>query len=141
MSKVLVFDIDDTISVHTNRDYVNAKPVQPVIDKLNRLHDEGYYIKLFTGRGQVSCNGDLNLIIERNKDVLETWLEKHGVKIHGAMQSAYPSLYGYRSDKSGIRHNSGIDENTTFEEAKYMLVSCSAFLNYLVQIYDSLKQK
>ena len=80
MSKVLVFDIDDTISIHTNRDYVNAKPVQPVIDKLNRLHDEGYYIKLFTGRGQVSCNGDLNLIIERNKDVLETWLKKHGVK-------------------------------------------------------------
>lgn len=80
MSKVLVFDIDDTISIHTNRDYVNAKPIQPVIDKLNRLHDEGYYIKLFTGRGQVSCNGDLNLIIERNKDVLEKWLKDHDVK-------------------------------------------------------------
>ena len=80
MSKVLVFDIDDTISIHTNRDYVNAKPIQPVIDKLNRLHDEGYYIKLFTGRGQVSCNGNLDLIIERNKDVLENWLKKHDVK-------------------------------------------------------------
>lgn len=80
MSKVLVFDIDDTISIHTNRDYVNAKPIQPVIDKLNRLHDEGYYIKLFTGRGQVSCNGNLDLIIERNKDVLEKWLKDHDVK-------------------------------------------------------------
>ena len=59
-------------------------------------------------------------------------LEKNGVKIHGAMKSAFSSLYGYTSDKSGIRHNSGIDENTTFEEAKYMLISCSAFINYLI---------
>lgn len=80
MSKVLVFDVDDTISIHTNRDYVNAKPIQPVIDKLNRLHDEGYYIKLFTGRGQASCNGNLDLIIERNQKILETWLEEHHVK-------------------------------------------------------------
>lgn len=63
-------------------------------------------------------------------------LEKNGVKIHGAMKSAFSSLYGYTSNKSGIRHNLGVDENTTFEEAKYMLVSCSAFLNYLIQIYE-----
>lgn len=80
MKKTLVFDIDDTISIHKNRDYANAKPIQPVIDKLNRLHDEGYYIKLFTGRGQLSCNGDLDLIIKRNKDVLEKWLTDHNVK-------------------------------------------------------------
>ncbi len=64
-------------------------------------------------------------------------LEKNGLKIHGAMKNAFSSLYGYTSDKSGIRHNNGLDENTTFEEAKYMLVSCSAFLNYLIQIYEN----
>lgn len=64
-------------------------------------------------------------------------LEKNGIKIHSAMKKAFSSLYGYTSDKSGIRHNNGLDENTTFEEAKYMLVSCSAFLNYLIQIYDN----
>ena len=52
------------------------------------------------------------------------------------MKNAFISLYGYTSDKSGIRHNNGVDENTTFEEAKYMLVSCSAFLNYLIQVYE-----
>lgn len=82
MKKCLVFDIDDTISIHKNRDYKNAIPIQPVIDKLNRLYDEGYYIKLFTGRGQLSCNGNLDLIIERNKDILETWLKEHNVKYH-----------------------------------------------------------
>ena len=68
-------------------------------------------------------------------------LEKKGFKIHGAMKSAFSSLYGYTSDKSGIRHNLGIDENTTFEEAKYMLVACSAFLNYLIQIYEKDNKK
>ena len=77
---VLVFDIDDTISIHKNRDYVNAIPIQPVIDKLNELHDRGYYIKLFTGRGQLSCKGNLALIIERNQAVLEDWLKRHNVK-------------------------------------------------------------
>lgn len=63
-------------------------------------------------------------------------LEKNGLKIHSAMKNAFISLYGYTSNKSGIRHNNGVDENTTFEEAKYMLVSCSAFLNYLIQVYE-----
>lgn len=77
---VYVFDIDDTISIHTNRDYKNAKPIQPVIDKINFLHDSGCYIKLFTGRGMHSCNGDLKLIKERNEDILVTWLNDHNVK-------------------------------------------------------------
>ncbi len=51
-------------------------------------------------------------------------------------KEAFNKLYGYTSDKSGIRHNGGVDENTTFEEAQYMLVSCSAFLNYLICIYE-----
>lgn len=81
-----------------------------------------------------------NIILGSKKSTLGAALnelEKNGVKIHGAMKSAFSSLYGYTSDKSGIRHNLGVDEDTTFEEAKYMLVSCSAFLNYLIQIYEN----
>ena len=81
-----------------------------------------------------------NIILGTKKSTLGAALnelEKNGVKIHGAMKNAFSSLYGYTSDKSGIRHNLGVDENTTFEEAKYMLVSCSAFLNYLIQIYKN----
>jgi len=75
-----VFDVDDTISIHHNRDYPNAEPIQPVIDKINRLKAEGYYIKLYTARGQNSCHGDIELIKERNEDVLRDWLDRHGVQ-------------------------------------------------------------
>lgn len=60
-------------------------------------------------------------------------LKDHGVHIHGAMESAFSSLYGYTSNENGIRHG-GVDfRNVPAEDAKYMLVSCSAFVNYLIE--------
>lgn len=55
--------------------------------------------------------------------------EKAG--LHGALRSAFEKLYGYTSDESGIRHAILEDSNVGFEEAKYMIVACSAFANYL----------
>ena len=60
-------------------------------------------------------------------------LKEKGIHIHSAMESAFSSLYGYTSDEAGIRHG-GIDfTNAPDEDAKYMLISCSAFINYLVE--------
>lgn len=78
----LVFDVDDVISVHKNRDYENAKPITKVINKVNYLYGIGYYIKLYTARGQNSCNGDIDLIIKRNKKTLVNWLKRHNVLYH-----------------------------------------------------------
>lgn len=53
------------------------------------------------------------------------------VELHGALKAAFIKLYGYTSDEEGIRH-AMLDESTVgFDEAKYMVVSCSAFVNYL----------
>lgn len=53
-------------------------------------------------------------------------------RIHGALKSAFSSLYGYTSDSGGIRHSLLEDDiEVTMEDAKFMLVSCSAFINYL----------
>lgn len=60
-------------------------------------------------------------------------IEDSGIKIHPALKEAFIKLYGYTSDENGIRHCGGIDSKTTFEEAQYMLVSCSAFVNYLIE--------
>ena len=80
MKRTLVFDIDDTICTHTNRDYANARPHWDVIGKINQLSKQGYYIKLYTARGQNSCNGNLELILERNESILIEWLDKYCVK-------------------------------------------------------------
>lgn len=63
-------------------------------------------------------------------------LERNGVYIHGAMKDAFKSLYGYTSDESGIRHG-GIDDNEIYQEdARFMLIACSAFVNYLIVKYE-----
>lgn len=68
-------------------------------------------------------------------------LKENGIHIHSAMESAFISLYGYTSDEKGIRH-AGIDfVNTPAEDAKYMLVSCSAFVNYLIEKWSKVGTK
>jgi hypothetical protein len=54
------------------------------------------------------------------------------VNLHPALKGAFSSLYGYTSDASGIRHALMDEPNIDFEDAKFMLVSCSAFINYLI---------
>lgn len=52
--------------------------------------------------------------------------------MHAALKKGFSSIYGYTSDEGGIRH-AMLDETTIcFEDAKYMLVACSAFVNYLI---------
>ena len=60
-------------------------------------------------------------------------LKNNGVHIHPALEKAFTSLYAYTCDEKGIRH-AGIEfVDTPAEDAKYMLVSCSAFVNYLFE--------
>lgn len=62
-------------------------------------------------------------------------LESNGVRIHTSLKLGFEKLYGYTCDEDGIRHSGGLDMGTTYEEAKYMIVSCSAFINYLDQLH------
>jgi len=62
-------------------------------------------------------------------------LEENGVEIHKGLKSAFIILYGYTSDANGIRHAGDIGgSSSTFEEAKFMLIACCAFVNYLTAI-------
>jgi hypothetical protein len=61
-------------------------------------------------------------------------LRDRGLKFHPALEKAWSSLYGYTSDENGIRHAMLEEPNLTQADAKYFLVSCSAFISYLVQL-------
>lgn len=76
------------------------------------------------------------IIMEKDNAILSSALdrlEQKGVRIHTAQKEAFKKLYGYTSDENGIRH-AGIDfHGATLEDAKFMLVTCSAFVNYLIE--------
>jgi hypothetical protein len=52
--------------------------------------------------------------------------------LHGAFRDALSKLYGFTSDADGIRHAILDDPNVTYGDAMFMLVVCSAFVNYLI---------
>jgi DNA-binding transcriptional ArsR family regulator len=57
-------------------------------------------------------------------------LEKTG-KLHTALKDGFSKLYGYTNDESGIRHAMLDEPNLTQDDAKYFLLSCTSFVNYL----------
>lgn len=62
-------------------------------------------------------------------------LDKKGIHIQDQMKNAFQKLYDYtNSEDTGIRHEMLSDGNIpTKDEAIFMLVSCSAFVNYLMK--------
>lgn len=52
--------------------------------------------------------------------------------IHPALKQSLSSLYGYTSDADGIRHALMQESKLTFTDAKFIFVSCTAFINYLI---------
>lgn len=56
----------------------------------------------------------------------------------GQMQEAFSKLYGYSSNANGIRHALMDEPKLTKAEAKFMIVACASFSNYLI---DSAKTK
>jgi hypothetical protein len=63
-------------------------------------------------------------------------LEKleRSAKIHPAMKAAFASLYGYTSDKQGIRHAHLNEPSSNPDEtdALFMIGACAAFVSYLI---------
>ena len=57
-------------------------------------------------------------------------LERSG-HLHPALKEAFSKLYGYTSDEQGIRHAMLDEPNITQADAKYFLLSCTSFVNYL----------
>lgn len=75
------------------------------------------------------------IIIGNDKSTLGQALKEIEKKhqIPGSLKSAFSALYGYTSDEGGIRHSlleSGV--HVDIEEARFMLIACSAFVNYLI---------
>lgn len=66
-------------------------------------------------------------------DALKTIDNKHG--LHPSLKEGLLKLYGYTSDQGGIRHSLLEADNVDAPDAKFMLVSCSAFCNFLIERY------
>ena len=74
------------------------------------------------------------LIANSQSDTLGGALKKISVKapIHSAFEQALLKLYGFTSDEGGIRHSLMEETSLGYADAKFMLVLCSGFANFLL---------
>ena len=101
----------ELLSSKTDPDYRNSiKESISAIEGVSRL---------LSGDKQATLGGALAVLEERGT-------------LHGALKKALGALYGYTSDTGGIRHAMLEAPNLTAVDARFMLVVCSTFVNYLV---------
>ena len=53
--------------------------------------------------------------------------------LHPVLMESLNKLYGYTSDEDGIRHGSPNPSTMSYIDAKFMLVACTNFINYLIE--------
>ncbi|BDQ31144.1 hypothetical protein NZNM25_01480 [Nitrosopumilus zosterae] len=96
----------------------------------NSIHAVESICKKITGESNTTLGQALKIIEKESKIELPTPLKQ-----------AFDKIYGWSSSNSGVRH--GLSEipkdKLDFEEAQFMLVACSAFVNYLID--ESVKAK
>ena len=115
-------DSDKEVSVHLE------KALSLLSDRNNPDYENS--IKESISAVEAMCN----LFANTNNATLSKVLEiiKKKKSIHPALLQAFEKLYGYTCDAKGVRHSGDLGgSNSTFEEAQFMLVACSAFVNYL----------
>lgn len=82
----------------------------------------------------------VNIVIGRGNVALNKGLLSLPFEIDNNFKQGMIRLYSWTSSSDGIRHAAHEGEILSgFDEAKYMLVSCSAFINYLISKNESNK--
>ena len=140
----IIVPISDTYEVAAIQDALNNKykPVYEHLSKANKFladrESPDYENSIKESISAVEAICEILTGIKGKEATLGKMLKKieeNGIAIHSGLKSAFSTLYGYTSDANGIRHAGDIGgKSSTFEEAKFMLVSCSAFINYLIAV-------
>jgi len=112
--------------------------LQRAIDKLSDRKNPDYRNSIKESISAVESIA--KLISKEHKDTLGKTLSKirDQIGLHNALEKGFKQIYGYTSDGDGIRHALMENDTCDFEDAKYMLVSCSCFINYLIQKADKM---
>ena len=116
-----------------------SKPFKPVIIHIKRA------LSLFSDKKSPDYRNSIKesisaveaickLIAKKERPDLGQALKilENEIGLHPALKKAFNNLYGYTSDDKGIRHALLEEAELYPEDAKFMLISCSAFVNYLI---------
>lgn len=116
----------------------SEKPVQDALQRALSAHcsrpdpDYAGSMKNSISAVEIEC---FRLTGEKTLGPALSKLKKKGLPIHPQLEAAFQNLYNYTNDaKTGIRHGKKVEDDTFVPQEKeslFMLIACSAFINYL----------
>lgn len=79
--KVIVMDIDGTLCEIKSKEqsYLDVIPKFNILEKLNKMKQEGFYIILYTSRQMRTYDGNIGKINANTGKILFQWLEKYNI--------------------------------------------------------------
>ena len=137
-----VIRITDEIEIEEiNKVFSNDNKFKPVKDQIENalilLSDKKNPDYKNSFKESISAVESLCRIILNDKkvtlgDALKKIENDNDLEINGALRSAFSSIYGFASNE--VRHGTIKESEIDYNLAKFMVVSCSAFINYLISI-------
>ena len=79
--KIFCFDLDNTLCISKNNNYLKSKPKKEAIKTVNHLFHNGHTIKIYTARYMGRSNDKLKNKKEIKDNIIKQ-LKKFGIKYH-----------------------------------------------------------
>lgn len=122
-----------TQSTHTPLDSVNThmiRALELLSDKKNP--DPRNSIKESISAVESLCQKIVGRDSATLGDALNVIRDKAQIELPTPLRDALNKIYGYTSSAQGIRHALSDESTLSIDEARFMLISCSAFINYMI---------
>lgn len=130
--KRLIVDIDNTVTVTENGDYVHSKAVQATIDMLKKYKAAGFEIVMFSSRNMRNYEANVGKINIHTLPNIINWLDSHEVpydEIH--VGKPWCGFEGFYIDDSAIRPSEF--HKMSFEEITDMLAKEKAYVKSIAK--------
>ncbi|HHE3575764.1 HAD-IIIC family phosphatase [Pasteurella multocida] len=115
--KRIIMDLDNTITITENGDYINSKPIKNVIEKLQQYKKLGFEIVISSSRNMRTYEGNIGKINIHTLPNIINWLNQHNVP-HDEIYIGKPwcGEDGFYVDDRAIRPEEFV--NLTYEQIK-----------------------
>jgi capsule biosynthesis phosphatase len=109
-----VVDLDDTIAITVCGDYVNSKPIIPVIEMLKKYKKAGFEIAVYSSRNMRTYEGNVGKINVHTLPNIVAWLQKHEVPFDEVyIGKPWCGLDGFYIDDKAVRPSEFLTKNYT----------------------------
>lgn len=130
--KRLIVDLDDTVSITLEGDYINSSPVVEVIKKLKEYKEQGFEIVINSSRNMRTYKSNLGKINIFTLPNIIDWLRKYNVPFDEVyVGKPWCGLDGFYIDDKAIRPSEFLKysyeeiQNLLEQEKKNINLQCS----------------